>query len=86
MPLSLGVGAQVAVVLPRRDRGDADVRRVDLHQRHCAVLGHGRGEAGLERLKPSAVVDNQPGLIAVVVVNAVTPAYESGPQSGTPPT
>ena len=53
------VGGQVSVVLPSCDRGEAHVSRVDLHQRHRTVLGHGRGEAGLERLQPAAVVHDQ---------------------------
>ena len=43
--------------MPSSDRPDADILRIDLHEHHRMVLDSGRGEAGLERLHPSAVVD-----------------------------
>ena len=55
----VSVGAQVLVVLPGRDRGEADVGGVDLHEWQCAMLGRLGSEAGLEGLRPSAVVGDQ---------------------------
>ena len=59
-----GVGPQVAVVPPGGDGGDADAVRVQLHDRHRAITGHGRGEASLEGLEPAAVVGHQARLDA----------------------
>ena len=58
---SLSVRSQVCVVPPRRDRGKADTRWVDLNKGYCAMRSYVRGESGLERLKPSAVVHNKLG-------------------------
>ena len=61
---SPGVAAQVAVVPPGRDSGDTNAVRVHLHDRHRAVASRGRGEGGLERLEPAAVVGHQARLDA----------------------
>ena len=54
----LGVSAQIIVVPSGGNRSDAGFRRVHLHERYRAIVSHGLGEAGLERLQPSAVVND----------------------------
>src|SRR6185437_5563428 len=55
---SLSVGGQVGVVLPARDIGNAHASRVYLHKRYRTLTGCCRGELGLERFHPAAVVDD----------------------------
>src|SRR5215469_11663287 len=52
----LRVGIQVAVVLPGCDQGEADAKRVDLHERHRTVLSRRRSEIDPEGLAPRAVI------------------------------
>ena len=55
---SLSVGLQVAVILPGRNRGEANVSRIHLHEWHRTMLGSRRSESHLERLEPATVVWN----------------------------
>ena len=54
-----GIRPQVSVILSRRDCSEADIRRVDLNERHRMVPDYGRSEPGLEWFSPPAVVDDR---------------------------